>query len=74
MSGRRERSYEKKFIRLSDAVEKWLLRAVAVLLIAMCAGQFLLRMPYTRQIVSPVDRMEGGVFAVPGADSAESGS
>jgi len=47
------------YLRLSAWVEKWLLRALAALLLLLVAAQAFLQVPAVRRVVVPVDRLEG---------------
>lgn len=56
--------YADRFLAFSAPVEKWLMRAAALLLIAVLLSQALLLSEGFRQAVTKVDRYEG--VAAPG--------
>jgi hypothetical protein len=52
-------AYEEKFVRLSEAVEKRLIRGVWILFILLILAQGLLRFDFIRLRITGVDRLEG---------------
>jgi hypothetical protein len=55
----RRDAYEGKFVKLSEAVEKRLLRAVVILFVLLVLSQGLLCLDFVRQRITGVDRLEG---------------
>ncbi len=51
--------YKEIYLRLSSAVEKWIIRAICVLLSLLLIAQCLLRFPEIRRMVNKVDKLEG---------------
>ncbi len=55
----REDEYVRRFLRLSDRVEKRLLQAIVILLVLLAVFQALLTIDAVRERIAPVERLEG---------------
>ena len=50
------------YVRFTESIEKWLIRAIAVLAVLLLASQALLTWPGARALLTSVDRLEGAVY------------